>query len=463
MDELHYLELSEVAELIRQGEVTSEEVTSAQLERIEKLDGTLKSYRTVDAEGAIEAAKAADADRRKGRIRSGVHGVPVGIKDLANTKGLATGAGTSIHDGFVPDFDATIVVKLREAGAVNLGKLAMTEGAYSGHHPDLQTPVNPWDEATWPGVSSSGSGVAPAAGLCFGAIGTDTGGSIRLPSSANGVTGLKPTWGRVSRYGCFPLAQSLDHIGPMARSARDCAIMLEVLAGRDKNDPTASRRPVPRYSELLDTPRPWTVGIDPKLNSRFDDVTQRMLAETADVFRELGWTVVEVSTPGLPEAGADWTALCAAETADVHRENYPSRASEYGPELASLIDIGLELSAIDYASLQERRRNFTGKMADLMSGIDFLLLPAVGQASPTNEEMASATAGSDILERILIPTGPIDMCGFPAVTFPTGFTSRGTPLGAQLVGAPWTEAQCMAAAHGYQETTDFHLQRPKVG
>lgn len=463
MDELNYLELSELAELIRQGDVSSEEATATQLERINSIDTRLKSYKTVDREGALAAAKKADDERRRGHVRSAMHGVPIGIKDLVYTKGIPTGSGTKIYDDFVPEYDATVAVKLRESGAVSLGKLAMTEGAYTGHHPDLQTPVNPWDEDTWPGVSSSGSGVAAAAGLCFGAIGTDTGGSIRLPSSANGVTGMKPTWGRVSRYGCFPLAQSLDHIGPMARSARDCAIMLEVLAGRDVNDPTAARLPVPQYSQQLDVSRPLVIGVDPVLNSTFDEVTQRMLRETAEVFREIGWTVVEVSTPDFAAAGADWTALCGAETADVHRETYPSRAGEFGPELSSLIDVGLSLSAIDYARAQERRRNFTGKMKDLMSGIDLLLLPAVGQASPTNADLEKAAAAPEILGRLLTTTAPIDVCGFPAVTFPTGFTDRGTPLGAQLVGGPWEESMCLAAAHAFQKETDFHRARPEVG
>ena len=225
------LEIWELAELIRTRRVTATEVTEAQLERIDALDSRLLSYADVTRERALADAAAADAEIARGHYRGPLHGVPIALKDLVHTEGITTAAGTTVHGDHVPQQDGTVAARLRAAGSVLLGKVRMTEGAFSAHHPDLPTPVNPWDADTWSGVSSSGSGVSVAAGLAFGALGSDTGGSIRLPSGANGVTGLKPTWGRVSRAGIFDLAPSLDHLGPMTRSARDAAIMLGAIAG----------------------------------------------------------------------------------------------------------------------------------------------------------------------------------------------------------------------------------------
>jgi amidase len=223
------------------------EATAAQLARIEKSDGVLKSYAHMMAEAALIQARAAEAEIMRGEIRGPLHGVPIAVKDLCWTQGVPTAAGMTIYSDFRPTEDATVVRKLHAAGAITLGKLQLTEGAYADHHPKIAPPVNPWNAAYWSGASSSGSGVATAAGLCYGSLGSDTGGSIRFPSAANGITGLKPTWGRVSRNGVFELAATLDHIGPMARSAADCGVMLGVIAGSDRNDPTAVQDPVPNY------------------------------------------------------------------------------------------------------------------------------------------------------------------------------------------------------------------------
>lgn len=230
--ELCNLDLLEVSQQIRKRKVSSLEVTRAMLDRIERLDGKLRSYATVTPEVALEAAAQADREIAKGKNRGPLHGVPIALKDLFHTKGIATAAGMPMHRNFIPERDATVVRKLKEAGAVLLGKLQMTEGAFSAHHPAIRSPVNPWSAAHWTGVSSSGSGVATAAGLCYGSLGTDTLGSIRFPSTMNGLTGMKPTWGRVSRAGVFPLAETMDHVGPMTRSAKDAAAMLKVIAGQ---------------------------------------------------------------------------------------------------------------------------------------------------------------------------------------------------------------------------------------
>src|SRR4029077_5347016 len=263
LDDLHFLEIAEVSRLLATRTVSALELTEQMLRRVERVDPTLKSYALVTPELALAQAKEADRLIGRGPLLSQLHGMPIAVKDLCVTKGVKTAAGMPLHRDFVPSYDATVVRRLRDTGAVLLGKLQLTEGAFPDHHPASPPPVNPWHADHWSGASSSGSGVATAAGLCFGSLGSDTGGSIRFPSAANGTTGLKPTWGRVSRHGCFELAASLDHIGPMCRSAVDAGIVLGAIAGADPNDPTASQLPVPDYLRELDRElRSVRIGLD---------------------------------------------------------------------------------------------------------------------------------------------------------------------------------------------------------
>ena len=240
---MHYRSLSETARLLQTKVISPVELTQHMLDRIAAVDSNLNSYVTVMPDRTMADARRAEAEIQSGRYRGPLHGIPIGVKDLCYTRGVATAAGTKIFSGFVPDFDATVVTRLQDAGAVILGKQTLCEGAFGPYHPELEVPVNPWNSARWSGVSSSGSAVATAAGLCFGSIGTDTGGSIRYPSAANGCVGLKPTYGRVSRHGVFPLAQSMDHVGPMARTVQDAAILFDAIAGPDDNDPTSLNAP----------------------------------------------------------------------------------------------------------------------------------------------------------------------------------------------------------------------------
>src|SRR5215475_2129438 len=244
--------LTDVAELIRKTEVSPVALTQAMLDRISALDSKLYSYITVSVDLALQQARAAEQEIAKGTYRGPLHGVPVAVKDLCYTKGVRTMAGTKVYEKFVPDHDATVVSKLNDAGAILLGKLTLSEAAMAGYNPDFKVPANPWREDVWTGTSSSGSGVATAAGLCYGAIGTDTGGSIGFPAAANGIVGLKPTYGRVSRYGVFPLAESLDHVGAMARRVGDVAVLFEAIAGSDPNDSISLGEPVPSVLTDID-------------------------------------------------------------------------------------------------------------------------------------------------------------------------------------------------------------------
>src|SRR5271155_2717339 len=261
-DPVHYLSLTDVSARLRRGDLKPTALTEMILARIARIDRALKSYTTLLGDRAMAKARAAEDELNRGLWRGPLHGVPIAVKDLCYTDFAPTAAGMFIHRDFVPPYTSTVVERLERAGAILIGKLSMTEGAFAIHHPNMLTPVNPWRADVWTGASSSGSGAATAAGLCYGSLGSDTGGSIRFPSSACGLTGLKPTWGRVSRYGVFPLSESLDHIGPMARTAADCAAMLAAIAGADPCDPTALLSPVPDYvAGLTASIRGLRVGI----------------------------------------------------------------------------------------------------------------------------------------------------------------------------------------------------------
>ena len=460
----HYLGLLDVGRRIQSKEISSVEATQAQLDRIASVDGALKSYALVMADAALADARRADDEIRQGNVRGPLHGVPIAVKDLCWTKGVPTAAGMTIYRDFKPDRDATVVEKLRAAGAVNLGKLQLTEGAYADHHPKITPPVNPWNKAHWSGASSSGSGVATAAGLCYGSLGSDTGGSIRFPSAANGCTGLKPTWGRVSRFGVFELAATLDHIGPMTRSAADAGAMLSVIAGEDPNDPTASLEPVPNYlAGMTRGLRGLRIGIDPKWNTdRVEDSVKQMLADVLKTVADLGGDIREVRFPDPEQIIADWFPLCGVETAVAHESTYPARKDEYGPGLSGLIDLGRSQSGLDYQKIVLRRNDFRGRVQKVFEGIDLLVIPATAVASPTMAQMATLGEDADLISGLLRYTCPFDMTGSPTITLPSGFTAQGTPMAFQFVSRHFEEELLVRAGWAYQQATDWHRKHPAI-
>ncbi len=464
LDEICYFNLLELTGKIHAGELSPVEVAEAQLARIEALDGGLKSFALVTPELALAQARAAEAEIRRGDIRGPLHGAPIGLKDLCWTKGIPTAGGMTIHADFIPSDDSTVTKKLAAAGTICLGKLQNTEGAFADHHPDIPPPVNPWNAAHWPGVSSSGSGVATAAGLCFGSLGSDTGGSIRFPSAANGLTGLKPTWGRVSRYGVFELAATLDHIGPMARSAADAAAMLGAIAGSDPNDPTAAQVPVPDYLATIgEGLKGLRIGVDPAFNARgVDAVAGAALASAIETVKGIGGDIREVSFPESDQIVADWLPACGVETAVAHEATYPSRKDEYGPGLAGLIDIGRELSGMDYQKIILRRNDFRGRVAALFQDIDLLMIPAQAFASPTVAKMATLGEDAELLHGLLSFTCIFDMSGNPTITLPCAFTEQGTPVAFQFVANHWNEAKLFRAGHAFQQATDWHRKHPAL-
>ena len=464
-DELCNLDLIEAGRLVQRRDLSCVELTQAQLRRIERLDGRLRSYATVTADAALAQARQADEEIRSRAIRGPLHGVPVAVKDLCNTEGIATAAGMAIHKRHIPERDATVVARLKASGAVLLGKLQMTEGAMSTHHPSIPPPVNPWGEALWPGVSSSGSGVATAACLCFGSLGSDTLGSIRFPSTMNGVTGLKPTWGRVSRAGVFPLAESLDHIGPMTRNAADAAAMLGAIAGLDADDPTALQAPVPDYLDGIDGGvRGLRVGIDRALNAAgTDEDTVRASDAACAVLSRLGAGVRDVAFPSPDDVARDAVLLCAIEAAAAHEATYPARASEYGPVFAAFLDTGRNVDASTVVKIRKRRAEFSGRVAALFKEIDVLIVPALNRAGLTLAELSpnAANPAQARLGRVRF-TAPFDMTGSPALVLPGGRTAQGLPVGFQMVGRHLEEALLLRAGHAFQQATEWHRRRPPV-
>jgi amidase len=459
---MHYLELLEPAELIRKREVSSEEITRALLERIASLDTQLTSYVTVTSEEALASAVAADAEIAAGRYRGPLHGIPIGIKDLFYTKGIQTTAGMALHRGLLPTVDSTVVARLREAGAVILGKLQMTEGAYSDHHPSVVPPKNPWNPTYWTGISSSGSAVAVAAGLCYGSPASDTGGSIRWPCAATGLTGIKPTWGRVSRFGVFELARSLDHVGVIARSAADASVMLGAMAGPDSEDQTALRAPVPDYLSGVDIAE-LRIGIDHAWNGEdVDAPVEQVLRIATEVFRELGAVVVDVNVPDVRQSVADWSPACAVEAAVAHEETYPKHKKEYGPVLASVLDAGRSISAMEYDKILRRRMKLRDQFAQLFQDIDILICPVQPFAPLTLDTVRILGEQPELILKVQRFTAPFDMTGDPTITLPGGFSKEGLPIGFQLAAGHLGELQLIRAARAFQKVTRWHRLHPAI-
>jgi amidase len=462
-DALHWLSLLEVSDRIAAGAVSPVELTRAMLARIERLDPVLHSYATVTAEQALASAARAEQEIRRGERRGPLHGVPLAVKDLCARRGVPTAAGTALLRDRRPETDSTVVARLEEAGAVLLGQLQLTEGASVVHHPSIDPPRNPWDLDRSPGGSSSGSGVALAAGLCFGALGSDTAGSIRIPSFWCGVAGLKPTWGRVSRSGVFPLAETLDCVGPMGRRVGDLAAMLAVLAGPDPADPTAARRPVPDYlAALSEGIAGIRIGVDEAYitNDTMPEMAAAILAATA-VLAQRGATIRPVRVPDIRPATDAALTILSAECARAHEAWYPTRAAEYGPHLRELIDDGRALTALDYAAAQATREAFRGQLAECFEEIDLLLCPPMFSHAAPAAVMNDMPGGLRAFAQILRFTAPYNLAGTPTLTLCCGFASDGLPLALQLVGRPFEEELLLRAGHAYESATEWHRRHPR--
>ena len=460
---LSYLSLHEAAEKLRKREITSQELTRILLERIRQVNPRLRAYLTVLDDAALSAAARADAEIGAGRYRGPLHGVPIAVKDLCQTKGVLTTCASKVLRNWRPDFSATLVERLEAAGAVLLGKLHMTEFAVGWYHPEIPGPINPWGTDLWPGASSSGSGAATAAGLCFGSIGSDTGGSIRLPSAVNGIVGLKPTWGRVSRYGVFPLGESLDHLGPMTRSVADAAHMLSVIAGYDPADATSLHTPVEDYAAACGRGvKGLTIGLDEKYLSVASNEVGAAVIEAVRTLERVGAIVAKVTIPDLEAPMAAWIPICTAETAAAHEVFYPARAADYGPGFRSFLEYGNKVRGQDYAKAYIVREGFATQLQTLFETIDLLACPSTPESAMPNgviPDDVNALLGPNPLLNF---TAPYNLARNPTLSLPCGKAGAGAPPSLQLVGRLLGEATLIQAGAAFEEATQWHQQRPPV-
>jgi amidase len=462
--ELCYRTLTEAASLLRRGEISPVELTQAALARIERLDAQLHSYVTVTAERALDRARQAARELAAGTDRGPLHGVPIAVKDLIFVRGVRATCASRVLADFIPDHDATVVERLESAGAVLLGKLNLTEFAMSGYAPSLPIPRNPWDPGHSPGGSSSGSGVATAAGLCFASLGTDTGGSIRGPSAWCGVVGLKPTYGRVSRHGVFPLGMTLDHVGPITRSVADAAAMLEVMAGRDRRDPTALDASAPQCSAALARGvRGVRIGIDERFMSEFSHPEVVAAVHAAvDVLERQGAEIVTVSVPEVAGLLEGWFVLCAAEAVVGHAATYPSRADAYGPSFRSFLEYGSGLRAADYARAHVQRVEFARRFQAVFETADVLACPGMFMQAPPADAIDPYGPITPAIAPFLRFTAPFNFSGNPTLSVPAGFSDDGLPHGIQLVAPLLGEAILCQVGHAYEQATEWHRRRPPI-
>ena len=462
---LHFKTITEIAALIKSKTLSPVEVNEAMLNRIKGQEPYYKSYATVMADQARASAQAAERAIAAGNYLGPLHGVPVAVKDLCFTKGVATMGATKALIDHVPSFDCTVVQKLNAAGGVILGKLNLTEGAMAGYNPEFQVPVNPWGANLWSGASSSGSGVATSAGLCYGSLGSDTGGSIRFPSAACGIVGMKPTWGRVSRYGVLALAESLDHIGPMTRSTADAGIMLQAIAGLDPNDPTSLPAPVPDMLEGIDQGvRGLRIGLDEGyVSANTDPQLVESVLEGIRVLERLGALIVPIQMPDIGGYMEAWGTLCSSEALAAHEATYPSRRDDYGPWFQGWLDHGAAVTGAQYAKANNVRSACRGLLNNVFESIDVIGCPTM--TTPpypiTLEEMYGPMFLLDDPNWGRF-TVPFDFSGSPTISLPCGQNSDGLPLGIQFVGKHLSEPLLCRIGHTFEQNTRWHNLRPDI-
>jgi aspartyl-tRNA(Asn)/glutamyl-tRNA(Gln) amidotransferase subunit A len=460
--------IRELSNLLRAGEISPVELTEQTLFRIERLEPRLNSYITVTADLAREQARTAEREIHQGAWRGPLHGIPYAAKDLCFTKGIRTTAGAKFLGDFIPTYDATCVEKLRAAGAVLVGKANLHENAYgiTSANPHYGPVHNPWDLERIPGGSSGGSAAALSAGLCSFSLGSDTGGSIRIPASFCSVTGLKPTFGRVSRYGVYPLGATLDHVGPFALTVEEAAWVYAAMAGRDPHEDATVDRPV-ELPVFIENARLEGRRIGVPRNFYFADLDPEV--ETACkkaliVFEDLGAELVEVTVPDIEEMNAIARVILLAEASSVHARNYRSRPEDYGEDQRALLDQGLFLTAVDYLNAQRRRRQLCAGFHKILDEVDVIAAPAVPVFPAKIDQKTLLVRGAEHDVRLASTRNAraLNLTGLPLLSVPCGFSAAGLPTGLQLVGASFDEKALLEVGHAYQRATDWHTRRPDV-
>ncbi len=467
--EIPFLSATDLSALISAREVSSVEATQAYLDRIDQVDSKLNSFITISREEALTQARQADSEIAAGNHRGPMHGVPVAVKDQFNTAGIRTTGGSAILKDFVPDEDATVVANLKKAGAVLLGKLNMSEYAMGDafHHP-FGRPHNPWDLSRNPGTSSSGSGAATAAFLCATSLGEDTGGSIRGPAAFCGLVGIRPSWGRVSRYGVLAASWSMDTVGPISRTVADCAMTLGAIAGYDPKDPYTWDTPVPDYlASLTGDISGLRVGVVRERidTNAVDPEVRDGVVEAISVLGELGATVEDVTIPLMVHSSAISRAIIMVDAAAVQRQGISDHLERYDHNIQIRLLTGSILPAQAHHKAARLRHMLRQEILEALERVDVLVMPTSSiPASPipaqagisSKEEVREGLAGRRSF------TAPFNLANCPALSVGCGFTSENLPVGLQIAGKPFAEDTLFRVAYAYQQATDWHTRRPPV-
>jgi aspartyl-tRNA(Asn)/glutamyl-tRNA(Gln) amidotransferase subunit A len=461
--------LLEAAARLRRGQLSSVELTTAALHRIEQLNPRLNAFLTITGEIALREARQADRERREGLDRGPLHGIPIAHKDLFCTRGVRTTAGSALWREYVPNFDAAAVERLREAGAVMLGKTHMHEHAYgiTSDNPHFGAARNPWHPEHIPGGSSGGSAIAVAAGMAWLATGSDTGGSTRVPAAFCGITGLKPTFGLVSKYGAMPLAFSLDHVGVLTRTVRDAAVGLAALAGPDPRDPSSARRHLDDLlpPPVIDTLAGVKIGLPAnfyfeRVETQIDNAVHFMAYRAQD----LGAELVEVRVADGRQLNTIAQVTLLVEAAATHEPYIRKRRALYGSDVRALIDMGRVIPGVDYVQAQRLRRRAQGVYRHLFQQVDCLLVPTVPLLAPRIGQQEVALAGQSEDTRLAstrLARG-INALGFPAISIPAGLSRGGLPMGAQLIGPPFSEVRLLHIAAALEDATGHVAREPAL-
>ena len=450
MPEPYQLTVAGAAQQVSQGRLSPVALAQSMLDRIEALDPALKAWVTVDREDVLSVARQREQELEASGPKGPIHGVPVALKDIFYTAGMKTTACSRIYADFVPNYDATCVARIKDAGGIILGKAVTTEFAYGDPSPTL----NPWDAAHTPGGSSSGSSVAVATQMCAAALGSQTGGSTCRPAAYNGIVGLKATYGRISRYGVVPVSWSLDTVGILVRTVEDAAIMLQVMAGHDPNDPGSSAEPVPDYLREMDSlDTPPRIGLVREFF--FERSTPEVVSHTQEVVQRLAQAGAGVEEVGLPDSFATahscQSLVSIVECAAFHEEFFRDRADEYGPNIRSRIETGMLVPGVRYLQAQRLRRQFRRDLVEMVKGFDVVLMPATPAPAPRD----LSNTGDAVFQV------PWTSSGVPTIVLPSGLSESGLPLGIQLAGLPFQEEKLLAAARWCETALGVSLSPPQ--
>jgi aspartyl-tRNA(Asn)/glutamyl-tRNA(Gln) amidotransferase subunit A len=460
--QLLQLGVTEVLTRIRTRDLSPVELVRVYLERIAKLNPSLNVYLTVMAENALSAATAAEQAVLRGETLGPLHGVPVALKDNCDVAGVRMTAGTKFLKEHVATADSEVAARLQKAGAIVLGKLHMHEWAIGAttRNPHFGPCRNPWDPQRIPGGSSGGSGAAVAADMTLGAIGTDTGGSVRIPAALNGVSGIRPTVGRVSIRGVVPVSWTFDTIGPMARRAEDVAHLLQVVAGYDPAEPTSFDAPVPDYfAELRAGVEGLRIGLlAGHFQSEPEPVVAAAVQQAARVFASLGAQVEETELEGATEMIDRMSELILTDAAAFHQVRMAERPGDFGQDVMTRLRRGAAVTGVQYALARQEQRNWQRYLEQVFTRYDLLLAPTCGMAAPLIEE----SEGVETTRRLTRFSYPLNLACVPVMSIPCGFTPAGLPLSLQLAARHWQEALVLRAAWAYQQATDWHLRRPAL-